>query len=44
MGIDRSLSQKRIINVDENIPFNRSKIIKFCLYNIHLERNKIDTN
>ena len=44
MGIDWSLSQKRIINVDENILFNRSKIIMFCLYNIHLERNKIDTN
>ena len=44
MGIERTLSQKGIIKVYENIPIEPYIFTKFFLYNIHPEQNKTDTN
>ena len=43
-GIERSLSQKGIINVYENIPIQSQQVHKVLFYNILSEGNKRDTN
>ena len=35
MGIERILSKKRVIKAYEIFQFNRSRFMKFFLYNIH---------
>ena len=43
IGIEKSLSQKGIIKVYENILIQPSQVHE-VLFNIHSERNKIDAN
>ena len=44
MTYSRSPSQKEIIKYRTIFQFNRSRFIKFVLYNIHSEQSKTDTN
>ena len=44
IGTETSLSQKGIIKMKENIPIQPQQAHNFFLYNIHPEKNKMDTN
>ena len=44
MTYSRSPSQKGIIKYRTIFQFNRSRVIKFLLYNIHSEQSKTDKN